>query len=89
MPDVTTALPGHCGPAVGTFGPAPDRRCEVPRSGVRGRALARNEPSEAGVDRAYERFLSAGASVVKRPAETDWGGYSGCVADLDWTDTSG
>ncbi len=38
---------------------------------------------EADVDRAYERFLAAGASFVKRPAVTDWGGYSGNVADLD------
>jgi len=51
--------------------------------GFRGIAIAHNEPSEADVDRAYERFLAAGASFVKRPAVTDWGGYSGNVADLD------
>lgn len=56
----------------------------VPQSpGFRGFTLAHNELSEADVDRAYEEFLSAGASVVKRPAATDWGGYSGYVADLD------
>ena len=51
--------------------------------GFRGITLAHNEPSVADVDRAYERFLAAGAAVVKRPAATDWGGYSGYVADPD------
>ena len=53
------------------------------RPGFRGIALAHNEPSADDVDRAYERFLAAGASVVKRPTATSWGGYSGYVADLD------
>jgi uncharacterized protein len=52
-------------------------------SGFRGMALAHNEPSAADVDRAYERFLAAGATAVKRPAATVWGGYSGYVADPD------
>jgi len=51
--------------------------------GFRGITLAHNEPSEADVDRAYERFLAAGASAVKLPSATAWGGYSGYVADLD------
>jgi catechol 2,3-dioxygenase-like lactoylglutathione lyase family enzyme len=51
--------------------------------GFRGIALAHNEPSEADVDRAYERFLAAGATVLKRPAATEWGGYSGYIADPD------
>jgi uncharacterized protein len=51
--------------------------------GFRGMALAHNEPSAADVDRAYERFLAAGATAVKRPAATTWGGYSGYVADPD------
>jgi len=55
----------------------------VQAPGFRGSALAHNEPSEADVDRAYARFLEAGASVVKPPAATAWGGYSGYVADLD------
>ena len=45
--------------------------------------LAHNEPSEAEVDRAFEEFLAAGATEVKRPATTAWGGYSGYVADPD------
>jgi len=51
--------------------------------GFRGITLAHNEPSVADVDRAYQRFLAAGATVVKRPAATDWGGHSGYVADPD------
>lgn len=51
--------------------------------GFRGMTLAHNEPSEAAVDATYARFVAAGASVVKRPAATAWGGYSGYVADLD------
>jgi catechol 2,3-dioxygenase-like lactoylglutathione lyase family enzyme len=45
--------------------------------------LAHNEPSEADVDRAFEEFLAAGATEVKHPAITAWGGYSGYVADPD------
>lgn len=45
--------------------------------------LAHNEPSEAEVDRAFEEFLAAGATEVRRPAPTEWGGYSGYVADPD------
>jgi catechol 2,3-dioxygenase-like lactoylglutathione lyase family enzyme len=52
-------------------------------SGFRGIALAHNEPSPDDVDRAYGHFLAAGAAVVKRPAATTWGGYSGYVTDLD------
>ena len=45
--------------------------------------LAHNEPSELEVDQAFEEFLAAGATEVKRPAITAWGGYSGYVADPD------
>jgi len=55
----------------------------VPRSGFSSVTLAHNEPSPEDVDRAYGEFLSAGATVVKRPTETGWGGYSGYVADPD------
>jgi uncharacterized protein len=51
--------------------------------GFRGITLAHNEPSEQDVDRVFERFLEAGATVVKRPTATEWGGYSGYVADPD------
>jgi len=55
----------------------------APTAGFRGIALAHNEPSPEAVDRAYERLLAAGATAVRRPAATAWGGYSGYVADLD------
>lgn len=45
--------------------------------------LAHNEPSPDDVDRAFETFLAAGASLIKRPMSTPWGGYSGYVADPD------
>ena len=45
--------------------------------------LAHNEPSAAEVDRAFAEFLAAGATEVKRPMATTWGGYSGYVADPD------
>lgn len=52
-------------------------------SGFRGFSLAHNEPSTADVDRAFAEFVAAGATVVKQPESTEWGGYSGYVADPD------
>jgi uncharacterized protein len=49
----------------------------------RGLTLATNLPSEADVDALVERVVAAGGTVVKAPARTDWGGYSGYLADLD------
>jgi hypothetical protein len=45
--------------------------------------LAHNEPSTVEVDRAFGEFLAAGATELKRPEATTWGGYSGYVADPD------
>lgn len=45
--------------------------------------LAHNEPSPREVDRAFAEFIAAGATVVKAPGPTEWGGYSGYVADPD------
>ena len=45
--------------------------------------LAHNEPSIVDVDRAFSEFISAGATAVKTPQATAWGGYSGYVADPD------
>ena len=52
-------------------------------SGFRGQSLAHDEPSPQDVDRVFQEFLEAGATVVKHPGRTPWGGYSGYVADLD------
>lgn len=45
--------------------------------------LAHDEPSPTDVDRAFAEFVPAGATVVKTPVTTSWGGYSGYVADPD------
>ena len=52
-------------------------------SGFRGQSLAHDEPSPQDVDRVFQEFLEAGATVVKHPGRTPWGVYSGYVADLD------
>ncbi|MFB6890110.1 VOC family protein [Kitasatospora sp. NPDC056327] len=58
----------------------------VPAGGepvFRGVTLAVNLESQALVDAALERAVAAGAVVVKPPAPTDWGGYSGYFEDPD------
>jgi predicted lactoylglutathione lyase len=45
--------------------------------------LAQNYPSEAAVDERFEAALAAGAAELKRPVATEWGGYSGYIADPD------
>jgi len=52
-------------------------------SGFRGVTLAHNVSSEAEVDAVVEEAISAGASLVKEPQDTFWGGYSGYFADPD------
>ena len=51
--------------------------------GFRGVSLAHNEPSPSDVDRAVSEFIAAGATIVKHPEPTEWGGYSGYIADPD------
>jgi uncharacterized protein len=48
-----------------------------------GIALAQNQVSREAVDAAVAKALAAGATLLKSPVETDWGGYSGYVADPD------
>lgn len=45
--------------------------------------LAQNQPDPAGVDAAYAHALACGATPVRPPFETAWGGYSSYVADPD------
>ncbi|MCI2400236.1 VOC family protein [Aliiroseovarius subalbicans] len=45
--------------------------------------LAQNFGSEADVDAQFAKALAAGARKVAAPVKTDWGGYSGYVADPD------
>lgn len=46
-------------------------------------ALAINLESRSAVDDACAEWLAAGGAVSKAPTETEWGGYSGYVADPD------
>jgi uncharacterized protein len=48
-----------------------------------GVALAQNQRSRAETDAAFARALAAGGRGLKAPEATDWGGYSGYVADPD------
>ena len=45
--------------------------------------LAQNHPSPETVDAAFAHALACGATPVRAPFETDWGGYSSYVADPD------
>lgn len=45
--------------------------------------LAHNVSSPEEVDELIEQAGAAGAKIVKPPAETSWGGYSGYFADPD------
>lgn len=52
-------------------------------SGFRGVTLAQNAPSRGAVDAAFAAAEAAGATIIKRPREVFWGGYSGYFADPD------
>jgi catechol 2,3-dioxygenase-like lactoylglutathione lyase family enzyme len=46
-------------------------------------SLGHNVRSAAEVDAAYERALAAGATAIRAPHATFWGGYSAYIADPD------
>jgi catechol 2,3-dioxygenase-like lactoylglutathione lyase family enzyme len=48
-----------------------------------GITLAQNHVSRAAVDAAADDAVRAGGRLLKAPEPTDWGGYSGYVADPD------
>ena len=50
-------------------------------SGFGGIVVSHNEPSKAGVDRAFAEAIAAGASAVKPTQDVFRGGYSGYFAD--------
>ena len=52
-------------------------------SGFRGVAAAINLASVDEVDAAVATWITAGGSLRRSAARTDWGGYSGYVADPD------
>jgi uncharacterized protein len=51
--------------------------------GFRGVALAINVASSAEVDAVIAAWVAAGGTITRPAAATDWGGYSGYVADPD------
>ncbi len=51
--------------------------------GFGGVALAYNARSRAEVDAVIAEAARAGARILRQPAETVWGGYSGYFADPD------
>jgi uncharacterized protein len=53
------------------------------RSGFSGITLAYNARSRDEVVAIIEEVKAAGASIVKAPEDTFWGGFSGYFADLD------
>jgi len=62
---------------------AADAQLDPSGTGFRGFSLAHNESSQEDVDRAFAEALAAGATRVKAPCDTEWGGYSGYFADPD------
>ncbi len=48
-----------------------------------GITLAVNTQDRGEVDALYAKALQAGATTLKAPVETPWGGYTGYVADPD------
>lgn len=60
-----------------------DSAAQAVWTGNGGIVLAHNLNSEAEVDAFVEKAKQAGAMLLKRPAATFWGGYSGHFADPD------
>ena len=48
-----------------------------------GLTLAQNQASTEAVDAVVATMVAAGGTLLKAPVATDWGGYSGYVADPD------
>ncbi len=74
------------GTALGLFGwesLAEDANVSHEGSGFRGVTLAWNQPDQASVDAAIEKFIAAGATLAKPAEKVFWGGYSGYVKDPD------
>jgi len=51
--------------------------------GFKGFTLAYNTKNKTEVDTIIKRAEKAGATIIKLPTVTDWGGYSGYFIDLD------
>jgi uncharacterized glyoxalase superfamily protein PhnB len=57
----------------------------IPPPGWNGITLAINLHTREEVDTVYDAALAAGATMITRPADRDWGGRSGYVADPEGT----
>jgi catechol 2,3-dioxygenase-like lactoylglutathione lyase family enzyme len=62
---------------------AEDAGVDAGRDGFDGITLAHNVGSREDVDRVLDELVAAGGVLTRPARETDWGGYSGYVADLD------
>jgi catechol 2,3-dioxygenase-like lactoylglutathione lyase family enzyme len=62
---------------------AADANVPAEGSGFASFALAHNVRSPDEVDGVMDRAVAAGATQVKAPQETSWGGYSGYFSDPD------
>lgn len=62
---------------------AADAQISASGNGFPGFTLAHNVKSKEAVDRVLQQAASAGATILKPPQDTDWGGYSGYFADPD------
>lgn len=60
---------------------AEDANIDGAGEGFKGFSLAYNLKSRQRVDHLFGELRSKGVRVLKSPGETDWGGYSGYVAD--------
>lgn len=62
---------------------AADQGRAVAELGTGAVTLAQNFPTEAEVEAAWRRAVEAGASAIKPPQPTAWGGHAGYFADPD------
>lgn len=62
---------------------AADAGLEARPAGFPSFSIAHNVPSREAVDEVIGQAAAAGAHVVKPPADTPWGGYSGYFVDPD------
>ena len=79
--NVTIALFGSADLAADALLPASAARM-LPDA-FRGVTLAINVLTTSAVDRIHAEWVAAGARALKAPTATEWGGYSGYVADPD------
>ncbi|MEM7300969.1 MAG: VOC family protein [Pseudomonadota bacterium] len=78
-------LQGH-NIVLGLFGMedlAKDANCTSAGDGFGNFVLSANQTSKENVDVFHQRALDAGATSLKEPGETFWGGYASHIQDFD------